>query len=256
MLTFRLLLAAFAFGGAAAAQAPPAVDAAIVIAVDVSGSVDANEFAIQRDGYIAALRNPGLVAAIRAGRFGRVALAYFEWSGKVFPDSVAPWIIVAGPEDAEVLAAAIAALPSHSVPGTAIGRALDVASALHDARPGAPARRIIDVSGDGPNNRGPEVAAARDRAVERDATINGLPLLVRPSPSTPDLARYFEDCVIGGSDAFIVPAFGMADLAAAIRRKLVLEISGASPPARQQWRVSAPADCETGGEPYYPGLYE
>jgi hypothetical protein len=226
----RLALLLALLAPAAAAQPVP-VDAEIVLAVDASGSVDREEREIQRQGYAAALRHPDLMRAVAAGRHGRVALSYFEWAGEVRGGSLIPWRIIDGPQAAAAMADEVETLTNPPSRGTSLSRALDFAVGLIAGSGFQGAKRVIDISGDGPNNIGPPVVPSRDRAIAAGITINGLPILVRPSRGMTDLDRYFEDCVIGGEGAFVLPVRARDELALAIRRKLILEISGA-PPAR------------------------
>jgi len=175
--------------------------------VDVSGSIDEEEAALQRRGYVAALQDERVLAAIRSGYHGRIAVTYVEWAGAQSIGTGA-WTSISG----------------------AIAFALE----RFAASPHAGRRRVIDISGDGPNNHGPFVLEARERAVKAGITINGLPIINdRPSrwglPPFPELDLYYEDCVIGGRGAFIVVADGFEDFAASIRRKLILEIAGLHP---------------------------
>ena len=244
ILRVLALVAAGAPGGAAAATA---VDAAIVLAVDASASVDGVELAIQRGGYARALRHADLLQAVRAGAEGRIALAYFEWGGQVHRDAVLPWTLIDGPEAAAGFASAIEGLPVRSSLGTSISRALDFARRLIDRGPFAADRRTIDVSGDGPNNLGPPVTEARDRAVAEGIVVNGLPVLVAPSASFRDIDHNYADYVIGGYGAFLLSARSGEELAPAIRRKLILEVSGLAPPARILPAAEAePVDCLVG----------
>lgn len=251
-------LLATALAATAAADSP--VDVAIVLAVDASASVDGSEEVVQRGGYVQALRHPDFARAMAAGFTGRVAIAYFEWAAHVHPGSHLRWQILETPEDAEALAAAIEALPHRSDYGTSISRALEFALAQFDDAPPDARRRVIDVSGDGPNNLGPPVQQVRDRVVEAGVTINGLPVLVRPSGTFPQIDLYFEACVIGGSGAFILPAQVPQEIAAAIRRKLIIEMSGEPPPLRVTRISQTPIDCLVGERAWrelaYPGLYE
>ena len=237
----------------AAAQTtePVEVDAKIVLAVDASRSMDLREFQLQRDGYLAALRHPDLVRTIAAGWNGRVAIAYFEWSGYVQDEHLVPWRVIDGPESAAALADEIAAMPVRRSRGTSIARALDFASVLlGDDLIEAP-RDIVDISGDGANNTGPPVTGARDAAVARGITINGLPVMAFGGAALPELDRYYRDCVIGGPGAFVMVARDTAGLAATIRRKLVIEVSGAAPPARiEPAQARAPVDCLIGEKLY------
>lgn len=263
---FRRLVAA-ACVVLAVTPSPPAgaqtveVDAEIVLAVDVSHSVDASELTVQRTGYVLALTHPVVVGAIAAGSHGRIGLTYFEYARRPSRFARVPWRVVATPANAAEFAAAIAALPNRQDYGTSISRAIAEGVALIADDSVAGARRIIDVSGDGPNNAGPPVTSARDRAVAAGVTVNGLPILIRPSRTYAAIDRYYEACVIGGAGAFLLTARTPEELSVAIRRKLVLEISGTAPPARV-WRAAEPAsvDCMIGERRrqrlVYPDLYE
>ncbi len=260
-----LALLASAVLGAAAQGAesgkPIAVDLALVIAVDVSRSMDAEEFRLQRDGYVAAIRDPDFVAAAMSGGERRIALTYVEWSGQIAQKIVVPWRLIDGADAAEAFAAALEGEPPESGRGTSISGAITFSAVLLEANRYAASRRAIDVSGDGPNNYGQPVTRARDNAVARGIVVNGLPILIRPSPIVPDIVRYYSDCVIGGPGAFVLPVRKAEEFADAIRRKLILEVAGA--PAAQLFLAAAgtSADCLVGerarrrySDPYFPGL--
>lgn len=238
-------------GGEAAAQADAGaeVDAEIVLAVDVSRSMDLNEIAVQRDGYTAALRHPDLIRAVTAGRLGRVAIAYFEWSGQAQDGALIPWRIIDTPEAAAAMADEIEGTPIQRSRGTSIARALLFATVLIEDGAVRGARRIVDVSGDGANNVGPPVTGARDETLARGITINGLPIMASPG-TMPDLDLYYQDCVIGGEGAFVMVARSGEELAATIRRKLILEISGLAPGPRLVPAEFAPVDCLIGEKAY------
>ncbi|MDQ6432642.1 DUF1194 domain-containing protein [Mesorhizobium sp. LHD-90] len=242
-----------------AAEMP--VDVELVLAVDVSRSMDVEEFALQRAGYVEAIRHPAFVAAVRAGRRGRIAITYFEWAGTVREESLVAWHIVDGPESAVAFASVLAERPFGGYLGTSISGALDFATGLFDSDTADGTRRVIDVSGDGPNNTGLPVTAARDRAVAAGVVVNGLPILIRPSFTLPDLDRYYAECVIGGPGSFVLPIRSADEFATAIRRKLILEVSGAAPPARTLASTDEPVDCLRGerdrrfySDPYFPEL--
>jgi hypothetical protein len=247
-------LAWLAASGPAPAQQPGAieVDAEIVLAVDVSRSMDLNEFTVQRNGYLQALRHPDLIRAITAGRRGRVAIAYFEWSGQAQDGGLVPWRIITTAEDAAAMAAEIEVMPIRRGRGTSISRALHFATALIDDGAVEGDRRVIDVSGDGANNVGPPVTGARDEAVARDITINGLPVMTSPNGlgAFADLDRYYEDCVIGGMGAFMLVAGSSDEFEQTIRRKLILEISGIEPDPRIIPADFEPIDCLIGEKQY------
>lgn len=250
-----------AIGGSAAATEAQ-VDLELVIAVDVSGSMDAEEFALQRDGYVAAIRHPEFVTAIRSGAHGRIALTYVEWSGADRQSVIVPWALIDGSAAANAFAAALAAQPLVIDRGTSISAALLFGTAQFAANAFDGERRVIDISGDGPNNYGPTVTMARDYAVGEGVVINGLPILIRPSPLFPEMDRYYTDCVIGGMGSFVLPIRTRDEFGLAIRRKLVIEVAARPSAARIiQAAGTAPADCIIGerlrskyADPYLPGL--
>ncbi len=216
----------------AAGQSRVAVDLALVLAVDVSNSVDRSETALQRAGYVEALRHPDIWAAIGSGPLRRIALTYVEWAGPAEQRVVVPWRLVDGPEAAGAFADALADRPILFArgTGTSISAAIAYSVALFPESGFEATRQVIDLSGDGPNNRGGPVAAARDAGIAQGVTINGLPLMLRPSRSYEAVDLYYRDCVIGGPGAFVLPVFDDRQLGQSIRRKLVLEIA-ARPPA-------------------------
>jgi hypothetical protein len=204
----------------AAADIP--VDLELVLAVDVSGSVDEEEAALQREGYVAALTDERVIAAIASGPLGRIALTYVEWAGEDYQRPVVGWTLIDG---------ALAIAPIVTARWTSISTALDDAAARFNDNGFEGVRRVIDISGDGINNRGRSVVAARDAAVAAGITVNGLPILNdRPNPwgGPPpiDLDSYYEHFVIGGPGAFIIVARDYGDFAAAILSKLIREIAG------------------------------
>jgi hypothetical protein len=212
------------------------VDVELVLAVDISYSMDMDELALQRDGYRQALTSPEFLNALQGGMHARIAVTYVEWAGSSERRVVVPWRLLDGPATAAAIADEIGAIPLRRAFRTSISGALDFSAPLFDHNGYRGIRRVIDVSGDGTNNQGPLVTVARDEVVARGITINGLPLLLkRPNPSTldiPDLDIYYEDCVIGGPGAFVVPVRDHAKFVEAIRTKLVLEIAGRQPEAR------------------------
>jgi len=257
-----MAVALFLLAWLAAAAAPTEVDVALVIAVDVSESMDRGELAVQRAGYVAAFTHPELLRAVRAGRTGRIAVTYVEWAATVRRGTVVPWQVIDGDAAAERFAAAIAAHPSGSFRGTSISAALAYGAEALDSSGLAAARRVIDVSGDGPNNIGGLVTRARDAVVAGGIIVNGLPILIRPSPSYPPMDAYYAACVIGGPGAFVMPVRRVSELAEAIRRKLVMEVSGLPAAGAIVQAASGPAvDCLAGEklrraltDRFYPGL--
>ena len=249
-LAIAAILAICCSDGAAAqteapSPGPVAVDAEIVLAVDVSRSMDMTEFAVQRDGYVSALRHPDLIRAVTAGPLGKVAIAYFEWSGEARDGALIPWRIIDGPAAAAALADEIDTTPVMRSRGTSISRALGFAAVLIDDGTVEGTRRIIDVSGDGANNIGPPVTGARDATLARGITINGLPIMASPSTMT-DLDLYYQDCVTGGDGAFVLVARTGEELARTIRRKLIMEISGTTPEPSVIPAEFVPTDCLIG----------
>jgi Protein of unknown function (DUF1194) len=218
-----VLALAAAIGSPAAAQtAPPAVDLQLVLAVDVSGSVNQMRFELQRDGYVAAFRHPHVLAAIRSGPAGAIAVTVTQWTGPALQFQVVPWTRISDAASAEDFAAAIERAPRQLFGGgTSISGAIDHAMSLWRESPFQAPRRVIDVSGDGANNRGRPAAQARDEAVAAGIGINGLPILALE----PDLDRYYEQNVIGGPGAFMVVAHSYEAFAEAVRRKLIIEIA-------------------------------
>jgi hypothetical protein len=239
----------------ASANSGTRVDAAIVLAIDVSGSMDVEELAVQRAGYLEALRHPDLIRIVENGRHKRIAISLFEWAGDVRDDSSVSWRVIDGPAAIEAFAREVEAAPIETSFGTSISRAIHYAMDMIETADFQADAWLIDVSGDGPNNIGPPVAEARDRALDRGVTINGLPIMIRPSRGAPDLGAYYEDCVIGGLGAFVLPAASREEIAPAIRRKLFRELIGAIDPPDQGpggeakvWRASVEAqtDCLVG----------
>jgi hypothetical protein len=219
-----------------------AVDVELVLAVDISYSMDPEEQALQREGYISGITSREFLHALREGMSGRIAVTYFEWAGPHDQRIVVPWRLIDGPEAADAFANEIARAPYRRASRTSISGALNFARTLFDGSGYRGVRRVIDVSGDGANNSGPLVALVRDDVVAAGITINGLPVVLkRPNSFTMDLQRldiYYEDCVIGGPGAFVVPIRERDQFKQATRTKLLLEIAGRVPPQR-----AVPADA-------------
>lgn len=242
--------ACLAAGGAASAAEIP-VDVELVLAVDMSGSMDATEHAVQRDGYVEALRHPEFLKAVASGAYQRIAITYVEWAGPGTAVTVMPWSLIDGPESAFGFSEELAARPHARIRGTSISGALDYARPLFQANGYEGLRRVIDISGDGPNNRGGPVLPARAAVLADGIIINGLPIMIRPSPSYGGLDRYYTDCVIGGPGAFVLPVTKAEEMAEAIRRKLILEVALRPEPPPAEGEVilaqGAPSvDCTIG----------
>ncbi|MBB5691479.1 DUF1194 domain-containing protein [Roseomonas alkaliterrae] len=228
----RMLLSAV---GAAAlpairpARAEEAVDVALVLAVDVSRSIDEDEARLQREGYRLAVSDPVVVAAIRGGMIGAVAIAYVEWAGIEYQRTVIPWRRIAGQQQADAWAAELEAAPRASLSWTSISGAIRHSRAVMAECPWDSTRKVIDVSGDGVNNSGPPADTERDAAVAEGITINGLPIINdRPTfgrlPPVP-LDDYYRENVIGGTGAFMIVAEDFESFGMAVKRKLIREIA-------------------------------
>lgn len=227
-----LLLLGSSVGNSLAADRQ--VDLELVLAVDVSGSMDTDEQMLQRSGYVEALRSPDVLDAIRTGLHGRIAVTYMEWAGPASQRIVVPWMMVDGPATAEQFAGALSAAPLGTMRGTSISGGLAAAAALFHENGFDGYRRVIDLSGDGPNNMGEPVLSAREAVLALDIVINGLPIMLKPGNrgygSIPDLDEYYANCVIGGPGAFLVPVRDPAQWVEAIRRKMILEIADSGGP--------------------------
>jgi len=232
-------------------RAPDEVDLALVLAVDVSTSMDPDEQDLQRQGYVEAFRSGMVHQAIRSGMLGRIAVTYVEWAGAHPPvqSVVVPWTMLESPEDSLAFAERLARAPIRREAGTSISEAIDFSLALLSVGPFLPARRVIDISGDGSNNQGPLVTEARDRAVARGVTINGLPIVLHPTGRREDsmLDAYYRDCVIGGVSAFMVPVRENGQFLTETRAKIVHEIAGTSETAAlvQPAGSASKTDCDT-----------
>jgi len=229
----RLILLSLSALAALATLAMPAaaqtrVDLELVIAVDVSLSMDLDEQRLQREGYVAAFRDEEIHKAIVSGSYGRIAVTYVEWAGAVTQSVVIPWTILDGAAAARSFADRLEKVPITRARLTSISSALAFSRALFPSSGVAGVRRVIDVSGDGPNNDGVPVVLVRDDVVAAGIVINGLPLTLKEPLSSfdiPDLDQYYAHCVIGGTGAFLVPVRELSEFKLAIRRKLLLEIS-------------------------------
>jgi Protein of unknown function (DUF1194) len=210
-----------------------AVDVQLVLAVDVSYSMDMDELAIQREGYAQAIVSKEFLQALKTGPNGKVAVTYFEWAASSDQKIIIPWRVIDGPESADAVAAEILKTPIRRASRTSISGAIYFAMPLFDQSPYHGLRRVIDISGDGPNNNGPPVTIARDEALSKGIIINGLPIMVKePSYSTMDIDNldyYYEDCVVGGPGSFVVTIKDREKFKEAIRTKLLMEVAGRIP---------------------------
>ncbi|SUA99622.1 Protein of uncharacterised function (DUF1194) [Pannonibacter phragmitetus] len=206
------------------------VDVELVLAVDISQSMDRDEQEVQRAGYVSALTSREVLAAIQDGPTGRIAITYFEWGGVGEHFMVAEWSIIQDEATAAAFAARIAEAPLRQVQRTSIFAALEKSADMIASNEYQGLRKVIDISGDGPNNQGGTVTQMRDKVIAAGVTINGLPLMMKSETSAWQamlhLDHYYEDCVIGGPGAFAIPVRSKEAFAEAVRMKLVLEIAG------------------------------
>jgi hypothetical protein len=212
------------------------VDVELILAVDVSYSMDMDELAIQREGYAQAIVSKEFLQALKTLPNGKIAVTYFEWAASSDQKIIIPWRLIDGPETADAVADEIMKTPVRRASRTSISGAINFAMPLFDENPYHGLRRVIDISGDGPNNNGAPVTGARDAALAKGITINGLPIMVKePSYSTMDIDNldfYYEDCVIGGPGSFVVSIKDRDKFKEAIRTKLLLEVAGRTPEHR------------------------
>ncbi|MSO71800.1 MAG: DUF1194 domain-containing protein [Alphaproteobacteria bacterium] len=213
------------------------VDLELVLAIDVSQSVDAQEGRLQRLGYLEALTHPRVIDAIKNGRHGRISITYFEWAGPGIWRRLTDWRVIRDLDSARAYVAELSRFQIARATGTSISGAIEIGAALFDGNGIAGVRRVIDISGDGPNNGGANVAKARDTAVKAGITINGVAInnFDGSAFSLPDLDVYYEECVIGGTNAFVVAANGFESFSEAILRKLILEIADLTPTAPERF---------------------
>ena len=253
----RRLFAAFALAVFAYCAAPPAtaqtrVDLELILAVDVSYSMDLDEQRLQRDGYIEALRDPEIIKAITSGQHRRIAIIYIEWAGWKIQQIVLPWTIIDGAQSANAVADTLAQAPISRQRRTSVSGALDFSDRQFGTGGFLGERRVIDVSGDGPNNSGPPVGPLRDQIVAKGIVINGLPIVLKPGgPGSmfdiENLDQYYAQCVIGGPGSFMIPIREKHEFATATRQKLLLEIAGLEPPpALIRVQATPKIDCMVG----------
>ena len=233
------------------AHAQTEVDLELVLLVDVSRSMSEEELEIQRRGYAEALQSDEIYKAIRRGFLGRIALSYVEWAGT--QQVIVDWRLLETPEDLRAFATTLTAQFNPALRRTSITNALLFGAAMFDDNGFTGLRRVIDISGDGPNNQGGLVTQARDHVVAQGITINGLPLMTNdgfgPQWHLDNLDLYYQTCVIGGPGAFVIPVYNWRDFAGAVRRKMILEIAAPQVGPRL-WRAQTPLrdprDCLVG----------
>jgi len=238
-LALALLVSVAVAASSLPARAGEAVDLLLVLAADVSRSVDHAKFQLQRDGYAAALADPRVLEAISAGRHQRIAVCFVEWSGAGAQKLVIDWMMIDGAAAARKFADAIVEAPRSFADRTSISGGIEFSMTQLERAPFESKRRTIDVSGDGTNNSGREVIAARDEAVAKGITINGLvilserPLAWNPEHTNPagGLPNYFRENVIGGPGAFVIVAENFQSFGQALINKLIAEIAARPAPA-------------------------
>jgi hypothetical protein len=222
------------------AEEEESVGLLLVLAADISRSLDAAKFKLQREGYAAGITNPRVIAAIQSTPNSRIAVCFVEWSGATAQAVVVDWTPIANADQAKAFAQQILAAPRLFHERTSISAAIDYAMQQFSRSTFKAERRVIDISGDGTNNSGRDVAPARDDAVARDVTINGVAILSEvPLPSNPQhthppggLLKYYEDNVIGGPGAFALPAENFEAFGQSLLSKLIKEIAGAPGPSQ------------------------
>jgi hypothetical protein len=239
MTTFVVVVFAAACSPSTAPAAEQ-VDILLVLAADVSRSVDSEKFQLQREGYAAAVSDPHVLEAIRSGRTGRIGLTFLEWSGIGSQRVVIDWAIISDAESAKGFGDRLLEAPRSFADRTSISGAIDFAMNRLAQAPFESARHTIDVSGDGTNNAGRDVASARDAALAQGVTVNGLvilsdtPLVWNPDHTNPPggLENYYRNNVIGGPGAFVVAAKDFASFGQAIVKKMIAEVALSEPPRR------------------------
>ncbi len=233
----RLFLAGLAMpfvATTARANEPDPVDVELILAVDVSRSVDAEEMEMQFNGYANAFRDPRLADSFGGGPLGAVGVTLFTWSDWNIQEHLVPWTKLTCLADCEQFAAMIDAVPRRTHLYTSISGAIDFAGRLFGQRFEG-TRRVVDISGDGINNSGRDLGLARQAAVEQGIILNGLAVLDRsPPPSgmanAQPLDEYYRDRVIGGPGAFVMAADGFEAFEPAVKRKIIREVAGLSGP--------------------------
>jgi Protein of unknown function (DUF1194) len=235
MQTIRCLFLCFvaALGWAPAVRAEESVDLILVLAADVSRSVDNAKFQLQRDGYAKAFSDPRVLSAITSGLHGRIAVCFVEWSGPASQKLVIDWTVIKDSETGQGFGDRLIEAPRSFADSTSISAGIDFAMSQFARAPYQSGRRTIDVSGDGDNNSGRDVRLARDEALAKGVTINGLVILTdsalpfNPRHTNPPggLANYYRENVIGGPGAFVMVAEDFNSFGRAVTNKLIAEIA-------------------------------
>jgi hypothetical protein len=231
-------------------EAGTEVDVALVLAVDISYSMDLDELALQRDGYIQALTSPLVLETIRKGMIGKIAVSFVEWAGVNTRHLIADWTIIEDEASAEAFVKLLREAPIRRARRTSITTAIEIGFELLRQAPVRPIRRVIDISGDGPNNEGGSVTQARDKAVQAGVQINGLPIVLKRRWASPydldNLDEYYRDCVIGGPGAFFLTINEKDQFAPAIKQKILRELASSSVNDLLLVPVRGDSDCFVG----------
>ena len=224
------------------------VDLELLLLVDVSRSMSASELELQRQGYVEALRSDAVASALGRALTGRIGLAYVEWAGETRRRVIQDWRLIESRDDLLAVAGLLETDRTTRQSRTSITAALRFGARYFDDNGFEGMRRVIDISGDGPNNQGGLVTAARDAVVAQGITVNGLPLMTEDGSfmRIDDLDRCYELRVIGGPGAFVMPVTGWEDFAEAVTRKLVLEIAGTQPERIYRTQTRTAYDCLIG----------
>lgn len=231
------------------AGAEPQLDLALVLAVDISSSMETEEQNLQRTGFVEAFRSSLVHEVIRNGPMGRIAVTYVEWSGSKDQTILVPWTVIDGPEKARSFANHLMSKPTRQAGMTSISAAIDFSRELFVDVGKLAARRVIDVSGDGPNNDGRKIVLARDEAVAEGIVINGLPIMFARTMGSPEmegLDAYYRECVIGGAGSFMIPLHDPEQFAMVIRTKIMREIAGLKEDPLKLVPAQATMNCVTG----------
>lgn len=247
--TLACLVLVGGFLDGAPASAEPPLDLALVIAVDVSSSMEAEEQGLQRSGFAEAFRSSLVHEAIQNGAAGRIAVTYVEWSGAKDQVVLVPWTVIDGPEKARAFSSHLASKPVRQAGMTSISGVIDFSRSLFTDLGRISSRRVIDISGDGPNNDGRKVELARDEAIAEGITINGLPIMFGRASNSPEmegLDMYYRECVIGGIGSFMIPLHDPEQFAMVIRTKIMREIAGRENPSPQILPAQSRMNCVTG----------
>ncbi len=231
---FGCLLAAVSLAGMSRAQDRKEVDIALVLAIDISGSIDPDEARLQRQGYVEAFRDPVIVKAILSGNHGRIAVAYFEWSDSWVQKLLIDWTLLDSERAIADFSDELSRAPISIARRTSISGAIRYAIPLFGRIPYEPERKVLDISGDGSNNDGGLVTDLRHDALKERIVINGLPIMNdRPNPfgfpSETDLDKYYLHCVTGGPRSFVEVAVNFDDFPRAVRKKLLQEVADIGP---------------------------